>query len=437
MLFPDEQKIYSNPGSVVERAHYRMEHHVKNLAFACIGMCLVILPLAGCQNTFAASEESPLTRSAMSARLQGIVPLEPARPPASHAFDGPAPSPVKRATGRADLRYEQATLTEDVTWHGTVLIKGALVVAPQATLRIEPGTTVRFARVEGGGRKARLVVMGRIQSIGTAERPILFCSDAPTSVKGDWGGILLLSTEKRNQFEHTAVEGAETGLEAHFSAFTAKSARVSLSKTGLALRDSTVSVESSSFSACETGIEVHDSEFELRDSSVSTNRQGMSLSRSSIVLASTGVTDNGQYGVRAEECRLRISSGSISSNGAGAVVTGGEGQIFMTRFMLNKDTALRLGSARMKVNRSLFADNDHDALRVEDGRATVWGCAFHGNGGFNLFNAGREDVVAVQNWWGANEEAAISAKISDGSRDPRFGMTQIFPWLPSQPSMMP
>jgi len=414
-----------------------MEHHVNNLAFRVIGICLTFMSLADCQNTIVASGENPLVRSAMSARLAGIVPLEPVRPSAAYAFDGPQSSPQKTPDDRTSLSYENATLTEDVTWRGTVLIKGALVVAPQATLRIEPGTTVRFARVEGGLRKARLVVMGRIQSIGTAERPILFSVDAHTPVKGDWGGILLLSTEKHNQFEHTAIEGAETGLEACFSALTAKSVRVFLSKTALALRDSVVSVEASSFSACETGIEVHDGEFELRDSSVSTNRLGMHLSRSSVVLVSTSVTDNGQQGILADECRLRISSCSISSNGGGAEVTGGEGLIFMTRFMRNNDTALHLGSARMKVNRSLFADNDHDALRVEDGRATVWGCAFRGNGGFNLYNAGREDMVAVQNWWGANEEKIISSKIFDGSHDPRFGTAQLFPWLSNQPSILP
>ncbi|GFE61109.1 right-handed parallel beta-helix repeat-containing protein [Geobacter sp. AOG2] len=410
---------------------------MKNLAFASIGFCLIILSLAGCQNTFVTREETPLNKSVMSARLHGIIPLEPARPPASHAFNTPATPSRESFDGLSDLRYEQATLTEDATWRGTVLIKGAVVVAPQATLRIEPGTTVRFARIEGSIKKARLVVLGRIQCIGTAERPIRFSSDAPTPVRGDWGGILLLSTEKRNQFEHTSVEGAETGIEAHFSAFTAKSVRVTLSKTGVVLRDSIVSAESSSFSACETGIEVHDGEFELRDSSVSTNRLGMSLSRSSVVLTSTSVTDNARYGILAEECRLRISSGSISSNGAGAVVTGGEGQIFMTRFMLNKDTALQLGSARMKVNRSLFADNDRDALRIEDGRATVWGCAFRGNGGFNLYNAGREVVTAVQNWWGGDDEKSVSSKVFGGSQEPRSGTVQVFPWLSSQPPILP
>ena len=408
-----------------------------NLAFRVIGICLAIVPLAGCPNTLVAKGDLRPNRSAASARLRGIVPLEPGRPPVSCALDAQESPPQKNLNDRTDFGYDNATLTEDVTWRGTVLIRGALVVAPQATIRIEPGTTVRFARVEGGGRKACLVVMGRIQSIGTPERPILFSSDAPTPVKGDWGGVLLLSTEKHNQFEHTVVEGTQTGLEARFSAFTAKSVRVSLSKTGLDLRDSTVSVDASSFSACETGIEVHDSEFELRDSSVSTNRLGMLLSRSSVVLASASVTDNGQQGIRADECRLRISSCSILSNNEGAVVTGGEGLIFMTRFMRNKDTALHLGNARMKVNRSLFADNERDALRVDDGRSTAWGCAFRGNGGFNLYNAGREDLVAVQNWWDTDEEKAISSKIFDSSRAPASGAVRLFPWLSGQPAILP
>lgn len=393
---------------------------MNSLAFRVIGICLTIMSLTGCLDTFAAGGEIPHGR-----RL------------ASSAFDVPQSPPNNTPDGRMDPVYDNTTITEDVTWRGTVSISGALVVAPQATLRIEPGTIVRFARVEAGMRKARLVVMGRIQSIGTPDRPILFSSDAPTPVKGDWGGILLLSTEKHNQFEHTGVEGAETGLEARFSAFSAKSVRVSSSKTGLAQRDGVVSVEASSFSACDTGVEVHDGEFELRDSSVSTNALGMLLSRSSVVLASTTVTDNNRQGIRADECRLRIRSCSISSNNDGAVVTGGEGLIFMTRFMRNRATALHIGSARMKVNRSLFSDNDHDALRIDDGRATVWGCAFRENGGFNLYNAGAEEVVAVQNWWGTNEEKAISSKIFDGSRGPGSGTVQPFPWLSSQPVILP
>jgi len=339
--------------------------------------------------------------------------------------------------GDVDIRsYENATLTEDVTWHGTVLITGGVVIAPQATLRIEPGTVVRFVRTGEGGRKARLVVMGRIQSIGSAEHQILFTADAPAPVKGDWGGILLLATEKRNQFEHTAIEGAETGIEARISAFTARSLRVSVARTGMALHDSVVSVDASGFSACETGVAVSGGEFELRGSNVSTNRSGMRLSRSSVALSSVSVTDNSRQGILSEECRLRISSCTVSSNGSGAEITGGEGILFMTRFTGNRDTALHLGAAHLKVNRSLFEGNDHDAVRVEDDKSTVWGCVFRGNGGYNLYNAGHEEVVVVQNWWGSTDEKTIAAKIFTSPRD-SHGSVQFVPWLSSQPAILP
>ncbi|NTW81717.1 MAG: hypothetical protein HGB32_16490, partial [Geobacteraceae bacterium] len=40
--------------------------------------------------------------------------------------------------------YDGAVITEDVTWRGSILVRGFVVVAPQATLRIDPGTIVRF-----------------------------------------------------------------------------------------------------------------------------------------------------------------------------------------------------------------------------------------------------------------------------------------------------
>jgi hypothetical protein len=353
------------------------------------------------------------------------------------AFDA-KPAPFRKAvSAKADKTYENATLTEDVTWRGTVLIKGYLVVAPQATLRIEPGTNVRFARVGKGLREARLVIMGRIQSVGTAERPILFASDAVTSVKGDWAGILLLSTEKNNQFEQTAIEGADSGMEARFSNFIAKSTRIILSHTGLILHDSVATIESGSFSACDTGIEVHDSEFEIRNSSVSSNRTGMVLYRSSLVMAATGLTDNEEQGMQAEECRLRLNTCDLSGNAVGAWVKGGEGQVFMTRFMRNKEIALHLVATRLKVNRSVIAENGRVGLRVEDGRSTVWGCDISANRSYNLYNSGDESVSAVQNWWGTDNENAISAKIFDSSSDTGPTLVQVLPWLYDRPSVLP
>lgn len=348
-----------------------------------------------------------------------------------------APQPRSPAAAQVSAAYENTTITEDVTWRGTVIVRGALVVAPQATLRIEPGTVVRFTAPAGSRQLPRLVVMGRIQSVGTLERPIIFTHGLTDPVAGGWGGILLLNSEKRNQIEHCRIEGAGTALEARFSSFSARSLIVPAASTGLLLYDCTASVTFSVFSGCQTGVEAHDSELELRESTAAQNRRGLDLFRSSVVLSAVTMTGNRQAGLLAEECRLKISACEMSANGIGAQITGGEGQLTLSRFLRNLETALHVSDSRLKISNCRFSDNLRDGLKLDDGRATLWGNIFSGNGNYNLVNAGTEDVTAVQNWWGAVDEPSIQSKIMDVVRDRRFGAVHLFPWLTQRPMTIP
>jgi hypothetical protein len=334
--------------------------------------------------------------------------------------------------------YENATITEDVSLRGVVAVKGALTVAPQATLRIEPGTEIRFSAGRGNRQLPRLVVMGRIQAVGSLDRPILFTSAATSpEKKGAWGGIALLSSEKRNQFEHCRIEGADIALEGRFSAFSLKSVAITSSIVGISLQDSNAVIGVSSVSGCETGIEARDSELELKDSAIAQNRRGAVLSRSSVVMSSVTLTDNSQYGILAEEGRLKLTSSEISGNGIGVYIKGGEGQLFMSGFMRNSDTALHLVSARLKVNRCRITDNLRDALKLDGDRSAIWGNAISGNGGYNIVNAGSANVSALQNWWGASDEASVKNKIFDIARDGRSGLVHVFPWLLEKPALLP
>jgi len=216
-------------------------------------------------------------------------------PPAPSSA-APVPLSLKPVVPQIPVAYENATITEDVSWRGSVVVKGALVVAPQATLRIEPGTAIRFMASKGSRQLPRLVVMGRIEGLGTLDHPILFTSGSATPLKkGAWGGILLLSSEKRNQLEHCRIESAEAALEGRFSTVSLKSVAITSSITGVILRDSTAGVSQSSVSGCETGIEAHDSELELRDTAIARNRRGAVLFRSSVTMSSVSVTGNSLY----------------------------------------------------------------------------------------------------------------------------------------------
>ena len=343
---------------------------------------------------------------------------------------------ISFAAEQASIIYDRAVLSEDVTWRGSILVKGFVVVAPQATLRIDPGTVVRFAAIPGQ-QLSNLVVQGRLHAVGSQDRPVVLKSDRSGPARGAWGGVVMLSTEKRNLMERCRIENAETGIDVRFSAITLKAVSIVGARIALLSHDGVVQMTGGTISDSETGIEAYDSEFDGRDLTVSSCLRGCVLNKSAVVFAASRIMNNQQAGIEADECRIKITSGEFSGNMVGAWIKGGDGQIAMTRFQRNDRTALHLIGSRIKVQRCLFADNSHDALRIEGDRALVMNNAFSANGGFNLFNAGSEAVVARQNWWATTDPAQIGQKIHDVDSDKKNSAVQIFPWLNEKPPLMP
>jgi len=340
------------------------------------------------------------------------------------------------ASGQDVAVYEGAVLSEDVTWRGSVLVRGSVVVAPQATLRIDPGTLVRFAP-SSTTQLATLVVQGRIHAAGTLERPIVFTPDSAKPARKSWGGIVLLSTEKRNQLEHSRIEYVENGIDVRFSTVTLKAVSIVHAQTGILSNDSVVQMTGSTISDSVTGMEIHNSEFDAKEITVVSCERGAVFGKSAVLLSASKILNNLQSGLEANECRIKISGGDISGNTLGARMNGGEGQLLMTRFQRNKLTALHIVGSRLKIQRCLFADNIQDALRTEDSFALLLNNSFSSNGGFNIYNAGTEAVSARQNWWGTTDQATISQKNHDAASDKRSGAVQIFPWLNEKPLLMP
>lgn len=337
----------------------------------------------------------------------------------------------------APVVYDGAVLTEDVTWRGTVLVKGFVVVAPQATLRIEAGTVVRFAGTASKNGAVRLVVQGRIQALGTADRPILLTSGRSRTARGDWGGISFVFSEKRNLLEHCLIEYADYGIDARFSTVNLKMVSVTKSRTAILAHDAVLLMTGGSIKESETGIEAHDSELELKDVTIADCQRGLLMHRSSAGVSSARILGNELYGLLSEDSRVKLSAGEFLKNGNGARFKGGEGQIQATRFIQNRETALQLSGARMKVQRCQFTGNSRDAIRLDDGRALISGNVFNSNNGFNLYNAGHEDASAILNWWGSDDKSVIAEKIYDAVHDPRSGSVQVFPWLTGKPALMP
>jgi len=345
---------------------------------------------------------------------------DPSRRPAA----GPSP----------DLTYRDAVLTEDVTWRGVVQVQGIVTVAPQATLSVEQGTVVRFGgKGDTTGRGAHLLVYGRVVAKGIREKPILFSSHFAKPTAGDWQGIVLLGSEKKNLLEYCRVEGAETGLDVSYSNITLKNVQFSRCLTGARFCDTVAVTAGGGASGCIVGLHLLDSEAEIDDSSVSGNRQGIIVDRSSLYLSGGTFTRNDLEALKITESRVRIDGGSFTANGTGLTVITSHGSLTGTRIWENADYGILLKDSRVKMVGAEIVRNGGTGIIVTDGKGAAWGSAIVGNGEFDLVNKGAEDFRAMGNWWGTADLASIGKRIYDRHMDNGVGRVLYSPVLVGNP----
>jgi hypothetical protein len=316
------------------------------------------------------------------------------------APSNPAPEPVRRAEAPINpvLVYADRVLSEDTVWRGEVLVEGVLTVAPQATLSVEPGTVVRFRRK--GAQAPLLMVQGRLVAAGTKETPVLFTSSFAQPAPGDWQGILLLGSEKKNQLENCRIEGAETGIDALYSSVTLKGTRVEQSVTGMRFQNTLVAVEGGGVSGCGTALEFSDAEATLRNIALTANRQGLIALRSSISLQEGNLSGNQAAAFSADASRVKIQGGMLQGNGSGLTLLDCEGSVTGAKLVKNREFGLSLEASRVRVSGNVITGNGNNGLIVADGAAVAWDNAIFENAGYDLYHGGVEDFRAPANWWG-------------------------------------
>ena len=306
--------------------------------------------------------------------------------------------PRVEAPSSPGLVYRDRVLVEDTVWRGEVLVEGVLAVAPQATLSLEPGTVVRFRRK--GAQAPLLLVQGRLVATGTKETPILFSSNFAAPAPGDWQGILLLGSEKKNQLENCRIEGAETGIDALFSSVTLKGVWAEHAGTGMRFQDTLVVMDGGGASDCDTGLHFSESEATLRGPSLIGNRQGVAAFKSSIYLFEGNLSGNKAAAFSGDNCRVKIQGGALLGNGSGATLLGCEGSVTGAKLAKNREFGLSLAASRVKVSGNVISGNGNNGMVVTDGAAVAWDNALFENAGYDLYHAGVGEFRAPANWWG-------------------------------------
>ena len=336
-----------------------------------------------------------------------------------------------QTTAKFEPNYRNAVLAEDTQLRGEVLVEGSLTVPPQVTLTVEPGTVVRFRRGPAP-QVAVLLVQGRIVVNGTNDNPVSFLPEHPQSQAGNWLGIMLLASEKKNLLEHVRIEGAEIGIEASFSTLTVRDLFLRNSGVGLKLVDSIAQIHHAHINACSLGMELRESEVDLRQTVLGGNRQGMLLQRSSLFMADSSVSDSTSAlpGLTAEDSTIKLTGCLLERNSSGIALSGAQGAIAGSRIASNREDGIQMSDSRVRLQGNEIAGNGVAGLRVEDGQGIAWGNSFQGNGKYDIINAGGDDFNAIGNWF---SDGGVAARIIDRARDGKFGEVRYLPLLATRP----
>ncbi len=363
-----------------------------------------------------------------------------ALPPGVQTANGETFESIRALANSVDIVLSGRTITEDTTLSGTVLITGSLVVAPQATLRLAPGARLFFQRPPGSQQHPRLVIQGRLVVAGTPQQPVLLTAAAYPEVQSvDWGGVLLLNTEKKNRLDYCHIQGAETGLEARYAQFDSRGLEITRSRDGMALYDSVATLQATNtMQRCDRGLVADNSELEMHGVLLRENRLGAALRHTSLMANDCRFFANSQDGLELDHCRFRITGSQAVQNRTGLLVQGGEGQLQRCRFAQNRASGVSLTEARVKIVNTSFQENGGVGLRLEASRGSVTQSTFTQNRGGNLVNLGTDGFAAVLNWWGTGDEAHVMAGIRDATRDAAgIGRISFVPLLTSPPPLVP
>lgn len=341
------------------------------------------------------------------------------------------PKPSRFLKG-GDLIYRNQTLSEDVTWRGEVLIEGALVIASQATVKVAPGTIVRF-RSAPSGAAGVLMVHGRLTAAGTETEPVLFTTDSIDPGPGDWQGLLFLDSAKKNLLEWCRIDAAVTGVDVRFSDLTLRRTTVSRCRTGVSLYSSSGIIAGGELTMCTLGMTLIQSDLDADGVRIINNDRGVLVADSSLYLAASEVLLSTGAAVEATGVRLRLDGTRLTRNHAGLVCDDCRGDVVNSSVEENRTSGLDLTDSLLRITDNRISGNGGSGVVIRSGGGTLWRNSLAGNHGPALATLGTDDVVAPENWWGSADPAVIRGQTREGCADGSCGRIWVVPPLAAPP----
>ncbi|MBU0674658.1 MAG: right-handed parallel beta-helix repeat-containing protein [Proteobacteria bacterium] len=290
------------------------------------------------------------------------------------------------------MELPMSTLAHDTTWSGQVLVNGDVYIPPGITLTIEPGTTIRFKRIEETSDQnmfgidspyypqVELIIRGRLLARGTPKKPIVFTSAEIDPRAADWGALNFLGTED-NIVEYAKILCAYNGIHAHGS--SVRVAHSEFVKNGVGV----------SFKAEEETPGVpwfgKRSNLVITENLFSKNKGGIGFRNSDAEITHNEIRDNTFFGIWPKENnKVSVRFNEITNNKKGVYLYQAQGVVF-----------------------------DHNNI--------------YDNRDYNIAMAEAQDfpVEAANNWFGSRNREKIDELIFDNQDDSEMGVVRIDPIL--------
>jgi len=323
----------------------------------------------------------------------------------------------------AEETLRDTIITQDTVWRERVTVDGVVMVAPQATLSIRPGTRVSFVGYSSVIARSALVVEGRIDATGTPDAPISF---EPAS-SSPWGGVTLVDSRKNNRLESVSIRGAAVSLRIIRSHATITDTVVDGGGTGVETIDAVVSMRGGEIRNTDIGISINGGDLTIRGTTISGNGIGVNARSAALTCRETRFIGNRRRGLFTLQTHLLAEDSLFDGNRIAAAFDGGEGVFRRNRVQSSGGDGVHVANARLSIVENLFLRNAGNSLTLRDGLATVSRNLFERGQALDIVNLGTLPLHLPGNWWG--DDPQRGGRLGGiGSIDVRPLLTERPPW---------
>ncbi len=206
-----------------------------------------------------------------------------------------------------DIILRDQTLEGENSFSGTITIEGRVTVSDSATLNIKEGTKIIFKFIDTDNDnigESEILSQGRIIVSGSAEKPVIFCSDRKE--KGSWLGFSIMSVDNQSVFNYAVFEDAYMSLHSHFSNLKITNSIFRNNLRGFQSQEGDIHISNSSFYNNNTAVQFRNSKAYVSNLTIKDNLGGINFLYSQVELKNIQIINNTLFGLK-----IRLSKADL------------------------------------------------------------------------------------------------------------------------------